>query len=109
MQYWRDRGGWNIAIPSVDDLRQKTISYMIDNQHSYTEAHFDGERMVNAPMTKETFEELIQDQGKKGSYTDEDGWFIQANCKMLNIELTIVTNIDSEVLPSGLGIEMIFE
>ena len=104
MYHFRESRSWEGEIPTAHQLRAQTIQFMLQNKKFYTEISYDNEgREIHPPMSLETFEALIKDQSRVNSYTDEEGWFIAANCRMLDIELHIIINIDSDVLVSGFG------
>ena len=89
-------GLWQGEIPAnADILRKEGIKQLKKDRNKLVN---------NGPLTEEQFQSLIASQSKKHSFTDEEGYFVRAVCEHLNVELQIVvTSIDSEVIPSGLG------
>lgn len=105
MKHFCEIGLWTKSIPSsVHELRRDIIQFMEDHKKEYLGYYNDLGQFVNGSHDEKTFRILIEDQAQKNSFTDEEGFFVQAACRYLEIELVIVlTSIQSAVIPSGLG------
>ena len=80
-------------------IREDVVNYMVQKKGSYV-----GSNDQPGPITEQSFSALIRDLRTDGSYTDLDGYFVEACAKLYNFELHILqTNVDGPILASGLG------
>ena len=105
MRHLSAAGKWNKNIPaSVHEVRSLFIDYMKANRQEFVGYKDSDGRFVGGALDADMFENLIENQSQKNAYTDEEGFFVLAACKCLNIELVIVvTSIDSPIIQSGMG------
>ena len=96
MKHFAKMGVWKKKIPkSVHELRRDIIKYMTSNKQEY---------LINGTHDEVSFQRLIKDQSQMNSYTDEEGFFIQAAARFLDVEIQIVvTSIQTPVIESGTG------
>ena len=89
------QGLWTEKIPEEEDFRRGVISFMDQNRKYWT---------TNSSHDDESFNKLLVDQAKSKAWTDMNGTFIEATCKMLGIELHVVrSSIPGPILPSGMA------
>ena len=80
-------------------IREDVVNYMVLNKESYV-----GSIEQPGPLSEESFCALIQNIRRDGSYTDLDGYFVEACAKHYNFELHILqTNVDGPIIESGIG------
>ena len=80
-------------------IREDVVNYIFRNKESYV-----GSIEQPGPLTEESFCALIQNIKRDGSYTDLDGYFVEACAKHYNFELHILqTNVDGPIIESGIG------
>ena len=92
MKHFANMGLWKKKIPkSVHELRRDIIDYMTSHKQEY---------LVNGTHDEVSFQRLIKDQSQMHSYTDEEGFFIQAAARFLDVEIQIV---QTPVIDSGTG------
>ena len=105
MFFFSRLGLWSKEIPaSVHDLRRRVIEFMLSRKRHYIGYKDTDGNEVHGPLNEESFARLIADQSKENSYCDEEGFFVEAACLLLDVEFEIVvTSIDTPVLHSGLG------
>ena len=88
---------------SIDEMRRKTIGFMMQNKSFFVGQENSEGIFQPGPLNEETFCLLIENQKRPGSYTDQDGWFVLSCCQMYDIELRILqTNVDSPIVASGM-------
>ena len=98
--YYKNAGRWTGRVPrDVDELRSWTIQNMKDNYELYVGP--------NCPLTDEEFKKLIDTQSKLDAECDEEGYFVAACCRMLNVELTIIKTLGDPVIPINRGVDQI--
>ena len=98
LKYLESLGLWkNRKTPSsVLELRKEVILFMKQNKRDYIEA---------GSHDEESFDRLLSIQQRNYEYTDEEGYFVEATAKYLNVELVILipSLSNSPILPSGCG------
>ena len=86
--FFKDKGVWTKNIPGVDELRTLVVGYMVQNKERYIGNPND--QQGAHLLTQERFTKLIQEQSKADTDTDDDGFFVEACCNYLNIQLDVV-------------------
>ena len=89
-------GSWpkDVHVPTVDELREMAINYLVTNKAKYVGQRIEDNRTVHGILSEEQFQNLIASQSKLDVYTDQDGLMVEAVAKVLDVEVTLViTNI----------------
>ena len=98
---------WNGGYPNnVQKLREDVIIYWRSKKDEWTQPQFNQDTGVyeDPILTEEQFENLLQDQSRDHSYTDNFGHMVKILCSYLNIELRIVvTQAGNQIQESGVG------
>ena len=100
------RGQWSRPIPAVNELRAQVIQFMIENRKYWTRPRFNTEieRMQDAPLEDDSFQELLLDQQRQNAWTDNMGVFVEALSLFLDVQIDIIKpDVEGPILPSGLG------
>ena len=104
MRFFAQLGLWTKEIPNVQELRKQIIQFMLSRRNHYVGCRDSHGNEVHGPLDEDSFNRLIADQSRESAYCDEEGFFVEAACLYLNIELeVVVTSIDTPVLQNGLG------
>ena len=106
MMELQSRGQWSRPIPGVNELRAQVIQFMIENRKYWTRPRFNTEieRMQDAPLEDDSFQELLRDQQRQNAWTDNMGVFVEALSLSLDVQIDIIKpDVEGQILPSGLG------
>ena len=93
MEHLAASGLWRRVIPSnVEDLRRDVIQFMMEQRQYWTRPRFNKETqmMQTAPLDDKSFDELIKDQRRERSWSDNMGIFVEGLCLFLDIQLDII-------------------
>ena len=92
MEFLKRSGSWNKDIKDVEVVRENVIKDMEENRAFWTEKTFntDTGTMMDPPLDMDSFKQLIADQRRPNTDTDNRGLFVLATCKYLNVELHIL-------------------
>ena len=93
MEHLAAKGLWQRVIPSnVEDLRRDVIQFMLEQREYWTRPRFNKETqmMQTAPLDDKLFDELILDQRREKSWSDNLGIFVEGLCLFLDIQLDII-------------------
>ena len=104
MKHFYKLGVWKKNIPkSVHELRRDIVNYMKLNKKEYL-GYWNQDKFIEGTHDEASFQRLIEDQSRLDSYTDEEGFFVAAAARFLDIEIKIVvTSIQTPVIDSGAG------
>ena len=93
--------------PDAETLRTNVVSFMCRNRAMWTRRRYneDTKRFEDPIYDDKTFTELLLDQARPKTWTDNNGTVVQGCCLYLGIQLNIVDTSASggPLLPSGMG------